>query len=102
MSLQPALKQLGKNKTKENKGKRMQTTLMITKKTLQELLDEENERKKLGFSNMFEFAVYEELLKVPKDKKNSKDFTKKISEGIRKEIELGVGKLKRVPRNNLV
>ena len=32
MSLQPALKQLGKNKTKENKGKRMQTTLMITKK----------------------------------------------------------------------
>ncbi|HEX5185982.1 MAG TPA: HsdR family type I site-specific deoxyribonuclease [Nitrososphaeraceae archaeon] len=58
------------------------------KKILQELLDEENERKKLGFSNMFEFAVYEELLKVTKDKENSKDFTKKISKGIKKETEL--------------
>jgi type I restriction enzyme R subunit len=58
------------------------------KKILQELLDEENERKKLGFSNMFEFAVYEELLKLLKDKEPSKEFTKKISEGIKQETEL--------------
>ena len=31
------------------------------KKILQEALEEEKERKKLGFSNMFEFAVYEQL-----------------------------------------
>jgi len=42
------------------------------KKILQELLNEENERKKLGLSNTFEFAVYEELLKIFKDKE-SKD-----------------------------
>lgn len=51
-------------------------------------MDEENERKKLGFSNLFEFAVYEELLKVTKDKENSKNYTKKISESIKKETEL--------------
>ena len=58
------------------------------KKILQELLDEENERKKLGLSNTFEFAVFEELVKITKDKETSKKFTKKISEGIREETEL--------------
>jgi hypothetical protein len=58
------------------------------KKILQELLEEENERRKLGFSNMFEFAVYEELLKLTKDQENSKNFTKKISEKIKNETEL--------------
>jgi DNA polymerase I-like protein with 3'-5' exonuclease and polymerase domains len=58
------------------------------KKILQELLHEENERKKLGFSNMFEFAVFEELVKITKDEETSKSFTKKISEGIRQETEL--------------
>jgi hypothetical protein len=31
------------------------------KKILQEALDEDKERKKIGLSTMFEFAVYEEL-----------------------------------------
>lgn len=58
------------------------------KKILQELLDEENERKKLGLSNTFEFAVFEELVKITKDEKVSKNFTIKISDEIREEIEL--------------
>jgi hypothetical protein len=34
------------------------------KKILQEALDEDKERKKIGLSIMFEFAVYEELFAV--------------------------------------
>ena len=55
---------------------------------MQELLDEENERNKLGLSNMFEFAVFEELVRITKDEETSKNFTKKISEWIRQETEL--------------
>jgi type I restriction enzyme R subunit len=53
---------------------------------LKELYGQEEERKKLGFTNNFEFAVYEELLKVTKDANLSKSSTKKISEGINEEI----------------
>ena len=49
MSLQPALKQLGKNKTKENKGKRMQTTLMITKKHFKNYQMKKMRERNLGF-----------------------------------------------------
>ncbi len=75
---------------REEKEKRMEEADYFNdyKKILQELLNEENERKKLGFSNMFEFAVYEELLKILKDKETSKTFTKKISEEIREETGL--------------
>jgi type I restriction enzyme R subunit len=58
------------------------------KKILEELLNEEKERKKLGLSNMFEFAIYEELLRLTKTKELSIEFTKKISKGIEKEIRL--------------
>ena len=58
------------------------------KEILQELLHEDRERKKLGLSNTFEFAVYEDLLKITKDKNTSKTFTKKIAEGIGKETKL--------------
>ena len=56
------------NLIREEKEKRKEDADYFNsyKKILQELLDEENERKKLGFSNMFEFAVYEELLKITK------------------------------------
>ena len=47
---------------------------------------QEEERKKLGFTNAFEFAVYETLLKEVDDGNISKDITKKIFEGIKEEI----------------
>jgi type I restriction enzyme R subunit len=58
------------------------------KKILQEALDEDKERKKLGFSTMFEFAVYEELRSVIKDDKVSKRTTKAIFDQIKKETEI--------------
>ena len=54
---------------------------------LKEMYGQEEERKNLGFSNAFEFAVYETLLKITKNNENiSKELTKKISEGINEEI----------------
>ena len=78
------------NLIREEKEKRQEQAEYFNsyKKILQELLDEENERKKLGLSNTFEFAIYEELLKVLKDKYLSKTFTKKISDGIKIETQL--------------
>jgi type I restriction enzyme, R subunit len=58
------------------------------KEILQEALEEDKERKKLGFSNLFEFAVYEELLEVFKDKKIAKDATRKISSIVNDEIQI--------------
>lgn len=58
------------------------------KKILEELLDQQTQRKKLGLSNSFEFAVYEELSKQIKEKETSIKFAKKISKGIEKEISL--------------
>ncbi|MGI0033720.1 MAG: type I restriction endonuclease subunit R [Nitrososphaeraceae archaeon] len=53
---------------------------------LKDLYGQEEERKKLGFTNSFEFAVYETLLKEVDDGNFSKDITKKIFEGIKEEI----------------
>jgi len=53
---------------------------------LKELYGQEEERQKLGFTNNFEFAVFETLVKETKDQNLSKDTTKKISEGINDEI----------------
>ena len=60
------------------------------KKILQEALEEDKERKKLGFSNMFEFAVYEQLKPILKDDDGtiSKNTTKSIFDQLRKEIEI--------------
>jgi type I restriction enzyme, R subunit len=53
---------------------------------LKEMYGQEEERKKLGFTNAFEFAVYETLLKEVDDGNFSKNITKKIFEGIKEEI----------------
>jgi hypothetical protein len=45
-------------------------------------------KKNLGFSNKFEFAIYEELLKLLKDKELSRTFAKKISRDMKIETEL--------------
>jgi type I restriction enzyme, R subunit len=55
-------------------------------KILKDLYGQEEERKKLGFTSAFEFAVYETLLKEFDDENISKDITKKIFEGIKEEI----------------
>ena len=58
------------------------------KKILQEALDEDKERKKLGFSTMFEFAVYEMLQSIRKDDTVSKGATNAIFDQIKKETEI--------------
>jgi phosphoenolpyruvate-protein kinase (PTS system EI component) len=58
------------------------------RKFLQELYEQEEQRKKLGLSDAFEHAIFEGLLKLSKDKELSKKTTKKISEGIKGEIQL--------------
>lgn len=59
------------------------------KKIMQEALEEEKERKKLGFSNMFEFAVYEQLKRILKDERTiSKNTTKSISDQLKNEIDI--------------
>jgi type I restriction enzyme, R subunit len=52
---------------------------------LKDLYGQEEERKKLGFTNAFEFAVYETFLGITKDENISKETTKKVSEGIKEE-----------------
>jgi len=58
------------------------------KKILQEALDEDKERKKIGLSTMFEFAVYEELRSIIKDNAVSKSTAKTIFDQIKKETEI--------------
>jgi len=58
------------------------------KKLLKELNEQEEERKKLGLADAFEHAIYEGFLKLTKDKELSKRTTKKISKGIKPEIQL--------------
>ena len=69
------------------------------KDILEELYGQEKERKKLGFTNNFEFAVFEELLRLyarKTEKKKDADqkrewckkITKKISSEIKPEIQL--------------
>jgi hypothetical protein len=55
---------------------------------LQELYEQEQERKKLGLSDAFEHAIYEGLLKLTKDKELCIKVTKKISNGIKDETRL--------------
>ena len=58
------------------------------KRILEELLEQEKEREKLGLANTFEHAIFEELLKITKNKELSKSITKKISKNIKEEPEL--------------
>lgn len=55
-------------------------------KILKDLYGQEEERRKLGFTNAFEFAVYETLLNEVDDGNISKNTTKKIFQGIKEEI----------------
>ncbi len=57
------------------------------KEILQEALEEDKERKKLGFSNLFEFAAYEVLLSSCKDKRTAMSVTRKISEIVKERNE---------------
>ena len=71
------------------------------KKILEELLEQEKEREKLGLANAFEHAIFEELLKITKNKELSKSITKKISENIKTETELVGWKTKRSSEKQL-
>lgn len=54
-------------------------------KILKDWYGQEDERRKLGFTNAFEFAVYETLLKEVDDENISKDITKKYSKELRRK-----------------
>jgi type I restriction enzyme, R subunit len=71
------------------------------KKILEELLEQEKEREKLGLANAFEHAIFEELLKIIKNKELSKSITKKIAENIKTETELVRWKTKRSSEKQL-
>ena len=58
-------------------------------------LDEEEQRKKLGFSTPLEFAIYEELESVKKNQQLSKETTIKIFKKISEEAKLIGWKTKR-------
>lgn len=58
-------------------------------------LNEEKQRKKLGFSTPFEFAVYEELESMKKNQELSKATTKKIFSKLGEESKLIGWKTKR-------
>lgn len=60
------------------------------KQVLEELYGQEKERKKLGFTNNFEFAVFEELLRLfgrNKEVNEKKDLCKKLTKSISQEIK---------------
>jgi type I restriction enzyme, R subunit len=58
-------------------------------------LEEEKQRKKLGFSTQFEFAVYEELQSVRNDENTSKNLTNAIFDKIKEETNIIGWKTKR-------
>ena len=60
-----------------------------------EALDTEEQRKKLGFPTEFEFAIFEELDSIKKDKELSKTVTKKIFKKVSEEAKLIGWKTKR-------
>lgn len=65
------------------------------KEILEDLFEIGKERKRLGFTNEFEHAVYELLLKITRDERFSKKITKKIYEDIKSETEIIGWKTKR-------
>ena len=58
-------------------------------------LEEEKQRKKLGFSTQFEFAVYEELQSVRNDENTSKNLTNAIFDKVKEETKIIGWKTKR-------
>src|SRR5215216_722947 len=64
-------------------------------KIYNEALNAEKERKKLGFSTQFEFAVYELIQSLKNDEKASRDITNAIFVKIKEEVEIVGWKTKR-------
>ena len=60
-----------------------------------EALYTEKQRKKLGFSTPFEFAVYEELQSIKDDKTASKNITESIFSKVKEETKIVGWKTKR-------
>lgn len=60
-----------------------------------EALNSDEERKKLGFSTKFEFAVYEQLQSLKNDEKGSKDITNAIYAKVKEEAGIVGWKNKR-------
>src|SRR5215218_5160331 len=56
------------------------------KEVYNEALNANKERKKLGFSTQFEFAVYELLQSIKNDEKSSKDITNSIYSKVKEEV----------------
>ena len=74
----------------------MQIILISLKEVYNEALNADKERKKLGFSTQFEFAVYELLLQSLKDdEKASRDITNAIFSKIKEEARIVGWKTKR-------
>jgi type I restriction enzyme, R subunit len=66
-----------------------------------EALDAENQRKKLGFSTPFEFAVYEQLQSTKDDKTSSKNITQSIFGKVKEETKIVGWKNKTTCEKNL-
>ncbi len=95
------MKERLENLIREEKEERKEDASYFNKykDILEELYGQDKEREKLGFINNFEFAVFEELLRLfgkDSDKNKEKDknrvlcqmLTKKISEDIEPEVQL--------------
>lgn len=92
------MKERLENLIREEKEVRREDAVYFNKykEILEELYGQEKERRKLGFTNNFEFAVFEELLRLfakKSDKKElnkdlCKELTKKISNDIKPEVQL--------------
>ncbi len=63
----------------------MLVILINLKEIYNEALNADKERKKLGFSTQFEFAVYEQLQSLKGDEKASKDITNAIYGKVKEE-----------------
>ena len=98
------MKERLENLIREEKLRRKDTAEYFNnyKEVYQELAETDKEIQKLGLTNTFEHAVYEELMRTTiSDKKISKDITKKITEKIEEETKLVGWKNKRSTEKRL-
>ena len=68
----------------------MLITLTITRRFCRRRWRKRRNAERLGFSNLFEFAMYEQLKRILKDDVGtiSKNTTKSISDQLKKEVEI--------------
>ncbi|MBV9175736.1 MAG: hypothetical protein JO297_01715 [Nitrososphaeraceae archaeon] len=74
---------------------------ILTAEIYKQALEEEKQRKKLGFSTPFEFAVYEELQTVRNDEDSSKNLTNAIFNKVKEETKIVGWKLHRRSKPSL-